>query len=92
MVIHTSTWFWLQMSEVQEMSTRSQSKDREPGGNPCHETGAKTGKATRTSTAKAFHSKSQLVMEEPLLATMLHHLTGNLVRHFKEVNFNSSFL
>lgn len=40
------------------MSTRFRSKGREAGGSPCPETGAKTGRATTTSTAKASPLRS----------------------------------
>ncbi|KAL0452655.1 UNVERIFIED_CONTAM: Expansin-A8 [Sesamum latifolium] len=51
------------------MSTAWQSKDQELDGNPCQETGARTGRATPTSTARASHFGSPQATEELLQAT-----------------------
>lgn len=89
-VTPTSTWSWSPMLVVREMFIQFQSKARKQGGKPCQETGAKTGKATITSTVKAYLFKSPPVMVELSQATMRCLLAGSLVRLLKEASFKIS--
>lgn len=56
------------------------SKGREPVGNPCLETGVRTGKATLTSMDKASLSRSPQVMAALSFLTMLPLLPGPSAR------------
>ena len=59
------------------------------GGKPCQGTGARTGRATPTSMARASPSRSPPVMAGLSLATMLHLLIGNLDRHMRGHSFRN---
>ena len=69
-----------------------QSKDQGLVGNPCQETGDRTGKATTISMVNLCLSKSPQVMEELLFLTMLLQLAGPLARHSVELNSTSNHL
>jgi hypothetical protein len=62
------------------MSMLFPSKGREPVGNPCPETGVRTGKATVTSMDKASHSRSPRVIGALSFLTMLPLLAGPSAR------------
>lgn len=87
MATHTSIWSWSQTLEVLETFILCQSRDQGRDGKPCQGTGARTGRAIHTSMARACPSRSQPVMAEPSLATMLCQQTGNLDRPLRVDNF-----
>lgn len=66
-------------------------KDLEQDGSPCRETGGKTGRATRISTAKASPSRSLPAMAAPSSPTMSHRQAGPSARPLRELNFDESF-
>ena len=66
---------------------QSQSKGPEQAGNPWQGIGAKTGRVTPTSMAKASLFRSPPVMVELSQATTWHHLIGSLARPLLVVNF-----
>lgn len=68
------------------MFGQSQSRGLEQDGKLCQEIGAKIGKATHSSTARASPSKSLLAMVGPSPATVSCLRVGNLGRPSKEVN------
>jgi hypothetical protein len=68
------------------MSGQCQLRGLVQGGKPCQEIGAKIGRATHTSTARASPSRLPLVMAALSPATMLCLPVGNLDRPLKEVN------
>jgi hypothetical protein len=71
---------------VQGMFMLCLSRDLELGGKPCQGIGAKIGRATHISTAKASPSESQQVMARLLPATILCLRIGNLDKLSKEAN------
>lgn len=76
----TSTWSSSQTLVVPVMCTLFQSKGPGLVGKQCPEIGARTGKATPTSMAKASLSRSLPVMAAQWCPTMLPQLGGPLGR------------
>ena len=72
------------------MSSQCQSRGLGQGGNQCQEIGAKIGRATQTSTARASPSRSPPVMAPLSPTTMLSLPVGNLDRPLKEANSRSN--
>ena len=71
------------------MSSRSEAQKQAPG-KQCLETGAKTGRATLTSTARASRSRSPPAMVEPPLAITWLLLTGSSDKPSKVVSSEST--
>ena len=68
------------------------SRDLGLAGKPCQETGAKIGRATHMSMARASPSESQPAMAGQLPATMLRQQIGDLDKLLKEGNSSKAKL